>query len=124
MLLIGVLAWFTLRTGKVFTDFGFESVNYGFSLILIMSVEFAFISPLFGLLTNFFSRRAEYAADRQAVQEGYGTQLINALKKLSRQNYSNLSPSPVVVKLDYSHPTLSQRIEAIEKLQNDTRQTK
>ena len=34
-----------------------------------MSVEFALISPLFGLLTNYLSRRAEYRADEQAVRE-------------------------------------------------------
>ncbi|MBO7335829.1 MAG: M48 family metallopeptidase [Lachnospiraceae bacterium] len=124
MLVIGVLAWLTLRTDAVFGSFGFEGVNYGFSLILIMSVEYAFVSPLFDLLTNFFSRKAEYAADRQAVLEGYGAEQISALKKLSKQNYSNLAPSPFVVKMEYSHPTLSQRIEAIEKLQNETRQTR
>lgn len=115
MAVLGVLAWMTLRTGECFTAFGFEGINYGFAIILIMSVEFAFISPLFGLLVNYFSRRAEYRADAQAVKEGYGVQLISALKKLARQNYADLAPSPLLVKLEYSHPTLSQRIEAIEK---------
>lgn len=114
MLIIGVLAWLTIRTDTLFLPFGFESVNYGFAMILIMSVEFALISPLFGLVVNYFSRRAEYRADAQAVKEGYAEELITALKKLARQNFSDLAPSPLVVKLEYSHPTLSQRIEAIE----------
>ena len=38
------------------------------------------------------------------------------LKKLSRENLSDLSPDPLLVKLEYSHPTLSQRIAAIEKI--------
>ena len=54
-------------------------------------------------------------ADAQAVREGFGEALISALKKLSRENFSNLAPSPLLVKLEYSHPTLSQRIDAIEK---------
>ena len=115
MLVIGVLAWLTLRTPELWLAFGFDSVNYGFAMILIMGVEFALIAPLFGLLTNYLSRRAEYRADRQAVQEGYGEELISALKKLSRENLSDLAPSPLLVKLEYSHPTLSQRIEAIRK---------
>ena len=41
--------------------------------------------------------------------------LISGLKKLARENYADLSPSPLLVKLEYSHPTLSQRIEAIEQ---------
>ena len=61
-----------------------------------------------------FFRPEQAAADAQAVKEGYGEQLISALKKLARQNFSDLAPSPILVKLEYSHPTLSQRIEAIE----------
>ena len=87
-------------------------------MILIMSVEFALISPLFGLLTNYLSRKAEYRADAQAVQEGYGEALISGLKKLSRENFADLAPSPLLVKLEYSHPTLSQRIDAIRKMQD------
>lgn len=34
------------------------------------------------------------------------------------ETYANLSPSPLVVKLEYSHHTLSQRIDAIRKLQS------
>ena len=115
MLVVGVLAWLTLRTPEIWPAFGFDSVNYGFAIILIMSVEFALISPLFGLLTNYLSRRAEYRADEQAVQEGYGEALISGLKKLSRENFADLAPSPLLVKLEYSHPTLSQRIDAIRK---------
>ena len=73
----------------------------------------ALISPLFGLIVNYFSRKAEYRADEQAVKEGYGEDLVSALKKLARQNFSDLAPSPLLVKLEYSHPTLSQRINAI-----------
>ena len=115
MLVLGALALLTLRTPDVFRAFGFAEVNYGFAVVLIMGVEFALIAPLFGLLVNWISRRAEYRADRQAVLEGYGDALISALKKLGRENFANLAPSPVQVKLEYSHPTLSQRIAAIEK---------
>ena len=114
MLVLGLLAWATLRYPEIFRPFGFEGVNYGFALLLIMSVEFALVSPLFGLIASWFSRRAEYRADAQAVQEGYGPALVSALKKLARENFSDLSPSPLLVALEYSHPTLSQRIAAIE----------
>ena len=113
MLILGTLAWLTLRTEDIFTSFGFTGINYGFASILILSVEFAVVAPLFGLIISAISRRAEYRADRQAVQEGYADSLVSALKKLARQNFSDLAPSPVIVKLEYSHPTLSQRIDAI-----------
>ena len=115
LLILAVLAWLTLRTPEVFRAFGFDGLNYGFAMILVMTVEFGLISPLFGLLANAFSRKAEYRADAHAVKEGYGNALISGLKKLARENYADLSPSPLLVKLEYSHPTLSQRIEAIEQ---------
>lgn len=116
MLVLGVLAWATLRYPAIFRAFGFEGVNYGFAVVLIMSVEFALIAPLFGLLASWFSRRAEYRADAQAVKEGCGDALVSGLKKLARENFADLSPSPLLVALEYSHPTLSQRISAIEAL--------
>ena len=116
MALLSVLAWLTLRHAEIYPPFGFGGLNYGFAILLIMSVEFALIAPLFGLLTNFYSRKAEYRADAQAVEEGYGDALISALKKLAKENFADLAPSPLLVKLEYSHPTLSQRIAAIEKL--------
>ena len=123
MLIIGVLAWLTLRSAKIYPPFGFDGMNYGFAVILIMSVEFALIAPLFSLLVNRFSRKAEYRADGQAVKEGYGEALIEGLKKLSKDNLADLSPSPLLVRLTYSHPTLSQRITAIEKLGGEQKTT-
>lgn len=116
MIVLAVLAWLTLRTTGIFTSFGFSGINYGFALILIMNVEFALIAPLFGLVINYFSRKAEYAADAHAVKEGYGEALITALKTLARKDYADPAPSPLLIKLEYSHPSLSQRFDAIEKL--------
>lgn len=118
MLILGVLACLTVQSADIFIPFGFDAVNYGFAIMLIVGVEFALIAPLFGLLVNAFSRRAEYRADAQAVEEGYGEALVSALKKLAKENFSDLSPDPMLVKLEYSHPPLSQRIAAIEKHQS------
>ena len=114
MLILASLAWFTFRTPELFTGFGFDGINYGFAMVLIVSVEFAVIAPLFGLVANAFSRKAEYRADAQAVKEGYADALISSFKIMAKSNYINLSPDPLLVKLQYSHPTISQRINAIE----------
>ena len=76
-------------------------------------MAFSLVSPLFGLLANAVSRRAEFRADAQAVQEGCGDALVSALRKLARENFAELAPSPLLVKLEYSHPPLSERIRAI-----------
>ena len=113
MLILGVLAWGVLKLPALFSAFGFSGINYGFAVIVILSAGFELLWPLMGLVVNWFSRRAEYRADAHAVKEGYGEALISGLKKLSRQNFSDLAPSPLLVALTYSHPTLAQRIEAI-----------
>lgn len=112
LLLMAVVIWLAVRYPALHTAFGFEGVNYGFGYILA-SVGLGLIQPLNGLLMNAVSRRAEYRADRQAVAEGYGEALVTALKKLARENFSHLAPSPVNVVLEYSHPPLSRRIEEL-----------
>ncbi|MBE5783486.1 MAG: M48 family metallopeptidase [Clostridiales bacterium] len=113
--LLALALWLLSRTDVLYSAFGFERVNYGLAFILMSEVVMALVSPLLELLINWHSRKAEYRADAQAVKEGYGPALISGLKKLSKENFSNLSPSPILVKLTYSHPPLSQRIAAIEK---------
>jgi STE24 endopeptidase len=114
LLLMGVLVWLTLREPAIYTDFGFAEINYGFSYIVI-GVALGLVQPLTGIITNLRSRSAEYRADRQAVIEGYGEPMIVALKKLAKDNFSNLSPSKINVVLEYSHPPLDRRIEEVEK---------
>lgn len=111
---MSLVVWLTVKFTGMHTQFGFDAINYGFAYIL-MSVGLGLVQPLLGLLINARSRKAEYRADRQAVLEGYGEALKEALKKLSRDNFAHLSPDPLLVVLEYSHPPLSQRIAAIEK---------
>lgn len=117
MVIIAVLAWLTVRQESLYTAFGFPWLNYGFAYLLMSIVALPLVMQVVGIFTNAVTRKAEYAADAQAVKEGYGTALISALKKLARENFSHLSPSKLLVVLDYSHPPLAQRIAAIEALQ-------
>ncbi|SMD08995.1 STE24 endopeptidase [Desulfocicer vacuolatum DSM 3385] len=65
------------------------------------------------LIMNVWSRKNEYQADDFAVQHFNGSALGNALKKLSINNLSNLTPHPAYVFFYYSHPSLHQRIVAM-----------
>ncbi|MGM9599956.1 MAG: M48 family metallopeptidase [Faecousia sp.] len=114
MLLMAVVVWLAVRCSAAHTAFGFEKVNYGFAYLL-MSIALGLVQPFTGILMNAYSRHAEYRADRQAVTEGYGSALITSLKKLAKENFAHLAPSRVLVALEYSHPPLSQRIDAVEK---------
>lgn len=114
-LTMSVLLWLTLRSPELMQSFGFDQVNYGFAGILLFLAEMPVAGPLLGLLVNGNSRRAEYRADRQAVLDGYGGPLISGLKKLTRENFADLAPTKLEVALVYSHPPISQRIDAIER---------
>ncbi len=114
ILLIGIIAWFAVSTPVLYTSFGFEEINYGFAYILIGTL-LSFIQPPINIIINARSRKAEYRADRQAVEEGYGAAMITALKKLAKENFAHLAPSKLNVVLEYSHPPLSRRIEEVQK---------
>ena len=95
-------------------SFGFEDVNYFFAFTILTTISWP-LSRLLDLVSNKISRTFEYQADAFAANEGYGEPLIGALKQLNQDALTNLNPHPAVVALEYSHPTLSQRIDAIRK---------
>jgi len=70
-----------------------------------------------GIFMQMFSRKNEYEADRFAVETTREPDaMINALKKLSANNLSNLLPHPFYVFLNYSHPPVSERIRAMRNM--------
>jgi STE24 endopeptidase len=78
------------------------------------------IIMILSIAGNIFSRKNEYEADQFAMTTyGKPESFINALKKLSVDNLSNLTPHPVKVFLDYSHPPVLNRIEAIKKIKGE-----
>lgn len=68
---------------------------------------------LLSLAGNAASRKYEYQADAFATDNGMGQALISALKKMSGHSLSNPTPHPAFVVFHYGHPTLVQRIKAI-----------
>jgi len=68
---------------------------------------------ILGILSNAISRKMEYSADRFACNHGLGQYLGTALKKISSLNYSNLTPHPFYVIVNYSHPTLYNRLKSL-----------
>lgn len=114
LLLMSLIVWVAVKMPELHTAFGFDGVNFGFAYILL-SAGLGLLQPFTSLIINAHSRRAEYRADAQAVEEGYKEPMVTALKKLARENFAHLSPSKINVLLEYSHPPLGDRIAAIEK---------
>jgi STE24 endopeptidase len=70
-----------------------------------------------GLAAQKLSRKNEFQADKFSVETTYNPNaMIDALKKLSVHNLSNLLPHPFYVFLNYSHPPVLKRIEAIQQI--------
>ena len=114
LLLMAVVVWLSVRNPQLHEAFGFAGVNYGFAYVLA-GIGLALTQPLSSMVMNAYSRNAEFRADRQAVKEGYGDAMVTSLKKLAKENFAHLAPSPINVVLEYSHPPLSQRIANVEK---------
>lgn len=77
------------------------------------------ISTLIGLFMNIISRKNEYAADQFAAEKFNGKYLQEALKNLSVNNLSNLTPHPAYVFVHYSHPPLLKRLQCIDLFNRD-----
>lgn len=72
------------------------------------------ISTITGLVMNHLSRKFEFQADNYARETHSAVALISSLKKLSKNNLSNLTPHPAYVFVHYSHPPLLERIRNLK----------
>jgi STE24 endopeptidase len=98
----------------LFDAFGVQQISPQVGLVLF-SILLEPVSKMLGVLANAWSRRHEFEADAYAVAAtGDGTALGEALKKMTADHLSHPSPAPLRVWLDYSHPPLLQRLEALQ----------
>jgi STE24 endopeptidase len=85
--------------------------------IIFFTFLYTPISLALSTVSNCLSRKYEYEADIYAVTTyKHPRDMINALKKLSVDNLSNLTPHKLKVFLKYSHPPILDRINAIKHL--------
>lgn len=103
-----------LKNKELYLALGVSEQYFHIGLI-VFSILYSPISEINSFLSNFISRKFEYQADRFAKKTFSEKPLISALKKLSKNSLSNLTPHPFYVKMYYSHPTLLQRILALKK---------
>ena len=95
--------------------FGFDSITQVAALPLL-----ALWSTLIGIiqspLGNILSRKFEYEADEYAVIETKNPFAFKkTLEKLTDQNLGDKEPHPFVEWFFYSHPSINNRLQAIEK---------
>lgn len=103
-----------LRWPPLFQAFGFREASPHALLVLLAFCAGPFTFFL-APLSSMWSRAREYEADRFAVEAmGTAAGMKSALLRLSRENLSNLTPHPLYSFFHYSHPTLAERIAALD----------
>lgn len=125
---IGVLVYvffiavhFLIQNANLYAAFGFDPESIANSAVMIFVGAFLLLqmlgafSPLLSIIGNFFSRRDEYAADTYAKSLcGTGADLSNSLIKLYDENKDDVLIAPLYSLVNDSHPTLLERIKAVE----------
>ncbi len=105
-----------LGNRSFFDAFGMQNVSV-YAGLVFFSFLYTPLNTLLGIVSMYFSRKYEYEADAFAVQTlNKKDAFVEALKKLSVDNLSNLTPHPMKVFMDYSHPPVLKRIQAIERI--------
>ncbi len=116
VLLTGLMLFlFSLVVNSPGLSIALGSQHTSFHLgLIVFGILYSPLSLLIGMLTNYISRRNEFAADRFVKDNFKPGILAEALKKLSVKNLSNMMPHPVYVFFHYSHPPLLSRLEKLE----------
>lgn len=84
--------------------------------LIFFGMLYSPIEMILSFIMNILSRKNEYQADAFATKTIDETEdMVNALKKLSEHNLSNLTPHPFYVAVNYSHPPVLARINRIRE---------
>ena len=104
-----LLGWL-LGYPELSTALGAEQSSFHLSALTFF-ILFTPLSIVLGLANNSWSRHNEFEADTFAKQTNDATALKSALKKISTDSLANLSPHPLYVAFNYTHPPLAQRLK-------------
>jgi STE24 endopeptidase len=101
----------------LYKTFGFEEMTPSAGILLtaiLLKPAAYFLAPIGAMI----SRRFERESDRYTFELiGSTGALCNALKRLAKDNLSNLYPHPLYVWFYYSHPPLTERIRRLRAME-------
>ena len=110
--MFGLLSFF-LQVPALFDAFFMEEMSV-YTGLLFFGLLYSPVETILGIFMQVTSRKYEYEADEYAAKTiSEPEEMVDVLKKLSKDNLSNLTPHPFYVFLNYSHPPVLKRIERI-----------
>lgn len=119
------ISFVLMKTPYFYSSFGYTWVNetnIEENYIIGFSLASAFISSISWIVTpvsNWISRKMEYSADRYAASVIKKRESFeNAILKLTSENLSDVAPHPAYEFVNYTHPSIYNRITAIRKNEN------
>jgi len=105
-----------INNKELFEAFKMQEMSI-YASLLFFGFLYAPIEMVLSIFGNLLSRRREYDADAYAVKTYRKPgSMITALKKLSVESLSNLTPHPLKVFLSYGHPPILERIQSIRRI--------
>jgi STE24 endopeptidase len=114
--IIFFLLSFFISFPGLFEAFSMNEISI-YSGLIFFGMLYSPIDFFLSILIKIISRKDEYEADRYSFETfAEKESLIDALKQLSVNNLSNLTPHPLYVFLNYSHPPVLKRISALRNL--------
>ncbi len=119
-LLYGV--YLAVNWQPLYAAFGLQDspVYAGLFLVsLYLGTAGFFLSPLGAAISRRFEREADFMAWQLT---GKTAPMIDALKRLAKDNLANLYPHPLYVWFYFSHPPLVQRVEYLQTLDYESAQ--
>ncbi len=84
--------------------------------IIYTTIFLSSIFSYFEFFVNAISRKFEFESDKIAIKLTDKNSMIKSLKRLFKENLSNLFPHPLYSKFKYTHPPPIERIEHILNL--------
>jgi len=107
-----LLGWL-LGYPELSTALGADQPSFHLSALAFF-ILFTPLSIVLGLINNSWSRHNEYQADTFAKETYDVAPMRSALKKISTDSLANLSPHPLYVAFNYTHPPLLQRLNNLD----------
>ncbi|MEX0722169.1 MAG: M48 family metallopeptidase [Balneolaceae bacterium] len=103
-----------LKAEGLFDAFYMEQMSV-YAGLIFFGMLYAPIEMILSIFMQILSRKHEFEADEFAAETtGKPEDMVSTLKKLSKDNLSNLTPHWFYVFLNYSHPPVLERIRAIK----------